>query len=127
MRLRIIVTAAALWGGFLLPAWARDDGRYANVDPIRKAWFHSLKQPGTGISCCDSSDCKPVEYDVRKGVYWAHLSDDRGDWGWHEIPPEKVITDPDVLRRNPTGSAVACWLGSPEKPHLYCFVPGALF
>lgn len=116
-----MIRLAALLLAFLAaaPALARDDGRYANADPIRRAWFKSLKHGG--ISCCDESDCRAVEYDVRGGKFWAHLVDERGDLGWREIPDDKVITDLDILRRNPTGSAVACWLGQT----VYCFVPGS--
>ncbi len=37
----------------------------------RGSWFKSLKQPGTGYSCCDISDCRRAEADWREGQWWA--------------------------------------------------------
>jgi hypothetical protein len=33
-----------------------------NADPALHGWFESLKQPGSGVSCCSIADCRPVEY-----------------------------------------------------------------
>jgi hypothetical protein len=42
----------------------------------RGSWFKSLKQPGSGFSCCDISDCKRTEADWRGGQWWAVVSGD---------------------------------------------------
>jgi hypothetical protein len=31
-------------------------------DPALAPWFESLKQPGTGASCCSIADCRTVEF-----------------------------------------------------------------
>src|SRR6516165_1239854 len=33
-----------------------------NPDPALAPWFESLKQPGTGASCCSIADCRTVEF-----------------------------------------------------------------
>jgi len=85
----------------------------ADADPALRPWFESLKQPGTGVSCCSISDCRPVQYrlapdgyEALVGSMWVHVPDDR------------------VLRRqqNPLGRAVLC--RSPASGTIFCFVPG---
>lgn len=115
--LKNISVAAAFVAAFLLPAQARDVGQVPANSPHAQ-WFKSLKQPGTGMSCCDVSDCHKVEFDVRAEQYVAKI-----EGRWVLIPPEKIVHD----AGNPTGSAVACYLSSENGIHLYCFIPGALF
>lgn len=78
------------------------------------AWFNSLKQPDTGISCCSVSDCRPVDYRVAQDRYEAAVAD--APEGWLPIPSEKI-----VHRENPTGRAVLC--RSPSTGTIFCFVP----
>ena len=56
----------------------------ADADPALRPWFESLKQPGTGVSCCSISDCRPVQYrlapegyEALVGSLWVHVPDDR--------------------------------------------------
>lgn len=108
------------------PAMARDQGQFENSDPGRAAWFKSLTRPDKRpdkFGCCDQSDCKPVESDLRAdGHYWAKLNDDI----WVQVPNEKIETDPETIQKNPTGMAVACWMGKPGEGgylYWYCFLP----
>ena len=41
---------------------APPDGADPN-SPIGQ-WFQSLKQPGSGASCCSIADCRPVDYRI---------------------------------------------------------------
>ena len=41
---------------------ASDAAPPENADPNLAPWFESLKQPGSGVSCCSIADCRPVEY-----------------------------------------------------------------
>lgn len=92
-------------------ASARDDGRYAQAP--HRDWFRSLKQPGTEVSCCDVSDCKPVEARTTNGR-WEAFIDNR----WVEVPDGKILQS----KSNPTGSAVACYTALGESVHFFCFV-----
>jgi hypothetical protein len=89
-----------------------------NADPSLSPWFESLRQPGTGASCCSIADCRIVEtrrghrgYEVRIDQTWNISSA-----FWLQVPAEKIL-DP---RSNPTGRAVLCY--TPEAGIL-CFVP----
>src|ERR1051325_5387430 len=80
--------------------------------PIAK-WFKSLRN-NHGLSCCEISDCRPVEARLRNGYYEA-LIDNR----WFRIPDETINNT-----GNPTGQYIACYSYYDDfSPHLYCFVP----
>src|SRR5215212_9154635 len=55
-----------------------------NADPALRPWFESLKQPGTGVSCCSISDCRPVQYRLASDGYEALI-----DSGWVRVPEDK--------------------------------------
>lgn len=79
-------------------------------------WYKSLKVPGTGVSCCDISDCRRLPDDmwrVNEGRFEVLLP-----FGWVAVPENRVLARPD----NPTGRPVLC--ASPTIVH--CFVPGEL-
>jgi hypothetical protein len=84
----------------------------ANADPALAPWFQSLSVPGTGISCCSITDCRPTEYRTVEDHYEALIEDK-----WVLIPPRKVLQRTD----NPLGRAVVCW--TPERG-IMCFVRG---
>ena len=81
-----------------------------NVDPALSGWFRSLRQPGTGISCCSMADCRTTDYRMTEEGYEALI-----DGEWRPVPPERVLDHTE----NPTGRAVVCYL--PGKGVL-CFV-----
>ena len=85
----------------------------ANADPALRPWFESLRQPGTGVSCCSISDCRPVQYRLSNSGYEALI-----DSGWVRIPKDKILHH----QTNPLGRAVLC--RSPASGTIYCFVPG---
>lgn len=75
-------------------------------------WFKSLKQPETGFSCCDISDCKRTEADWKDGQWWADVNG-----AYTPIPPDKEL---DVMSFD--GEAYVC--NSPNGK-IYCFIkPG---
>lgn len=80
-------------------------------------WYKSLRQPGTGISCCDISDCRPVEART-SGEGWEFDASGR----WVAVPSTKVIQN----KPNPTGRAVACYVGAGDTVVLFCFVPPSM-
>ncbi|HXP32336.1 MAG TPA: hypothetical protein VN832_14675 [Stellaceae bacterium] len=80
------------------------------ADPTLAPWFQSLRQPGTGVSCCSIADCRATEYRSRGEGYEAFI-----DERWISVPQERVLDHID----NPTGRAVVCY--EPTRGIL-CFV-----
>jgi hypothetical protein len=86
-------------------------------DPALAPWFESLKQPGTGASCCSIADCRTVDFRQDQDGYEV-LIDSRWKMSipfWLRVPPNRIIDRID----NPTNRAVVCF--TPEAGIL-CFV-----
>ena len=86
-------------------------------DPALAPWFESLKQPGTGASCCSIADCRTVDFRQDRDGYEVLID---GRWKisipfWLRVPPNRIIDRID----NPTNRAVVCF--TPEAGIL-CFV-----
>jgi hypothetical protein len=89
----------------------------ANPDPNLREWFRSLRQPRSGMSCCDISDCRYVDYRFVDNHY-----DIRIENQWMTVPGEGVIHG----KQNITGKAVACYTRSnpySDMITILCFVP----
>ena len=84
------------------------------VDPTLHGWFESLRQPGSGASCCSVADCRPVEYRLAAPGYEALL-----DAEWVRVPDDKILHG----KPNPTGRAQLC--RSPISGAILCFVPAS--
>jgi hypothetical protein len=89
-----------------------------NPDPALARWFESLKQPGTGASCCSIADCRTVEFRQDRDGYEVLID---GRWKmsipfWLRVPLNRIIDGID----NPTDRGVVCF--TPEAGIL-CFVP----
>lgn len=109
-RHRRSLRTAALSAFLLIPVMLALAAPPENADPALSQWFRSLRQPGTGISCCSMADCRTTEYRVIANGYEALI-----DGTWRTVPPDRVLDHTD----NPTGRAVVCYL--PSKGVL-CFV-----
>lgn len=83
-----------------------------NADPSLAPWFQSLRQPGTGVSCCSISDCRQTDF-RSVGTHYEVLI----DGVWRPVPGDKVLQRMD----NPTGRAVVCWT---PTMGIMCFVRG---
>ncbi len=79
----------------------------------RATWFRSLKQPNTGMSCCDVSDCRRTDADYRQGQWWAEV-----EGNWTPIPQEKQLDKLSI-----DGDAYVC---SGPRGTIYCFVPPSM-
>jgi hypothetical protein len=90
--------------GFAAPPPGADP----NSDMAR--WFQSLRQPGTGSSCCSLSDCRLTDYRAGASGYEAMVAG-----RWIAVPQDKILRG----ITNPTGRAVVC--ARPEGTIL-CFV-----
>jgi hypothetical protein len=93
--LLVVILAGATGAGF-----AQDRG----------AWFKSLKQPVTGASCCDISDCRRADADWKDGQWWADV-----EGQWTPIPKEKELKKTSI-----DGEAYVC---SGYGRKIFCFVP----
>lgn len=82
-------------------------------------WYKSLKNPITGISCCDISDC--TTYPSRTiDDHWEILYEGT----WWRVPDDVILKD----KSNPAGEAVACFRKYTNADHStyikwFCFVP----
>lgn len=106
MRLLLGIAAGLLVAG---AAQARPP---KNADPALAPWFHSLMQPGTGISCCSEADCRRTEFRINGDHYEAMIQGQ-----WQKVPAGAVLERAD----NPTGDAVVCWT---PTLGIMCFVRG---
>lgn len=110
--MKALMRAALAAGGAIVLAaifysatsWAEDRG----------SWFKSLKQPLTGASCCDVSDCVAApDAQKRDGQWWATVQGEMTP-----IPNEKILRD----KWSYDGKAYVC---SGYGRRIYCFVePG---
>jgi len=102
--------------GFVIgPAFARDDGRYAN-SPL-KQWFDSLKsEKGLCCSDADGNVVKDSDWESRDGRYRVMIEGE-----WHDVPQDAVITAPNLYGRTMVWP-VKAWGGV----HIRCFIPGAM-
>ena len=80
-----------------------------NADPTLAPWFQSLKQPGSGKSCCSISDCRVEPYRQTAIGYEVLL-----DGQWVPVPNDKILQ----RIENPIGRAVTCHSGRT----IFCFV-----
>ena len=108
--LGVALVLLALFG----PAWGQDAKHIQmyHDTPEKDAWFRSLKQPGSGFSCCSRSDCTRTDAVFSKGRWQAVVNG-----VWTLIPPEKEL---DTMSYD--GEAYVC-----NKPDgkIICFVrPG---
>jgi hypothetical protein len=109
-RLVLAALAVMLAG----PVWAQDAQHIQmyHDTPDKDAWFKSLKQPGSGFSCCSRSDCERTKAEFIGGQWQAVVNG-----AWTVIPPEKEL---DTMSYD--GEAYVC-----NKPDgkIICFVrPG---
>jgi hypothetical protein len=82
-----------------------------NADPALASWYQSLRQPGTGISCCSVADCRSTEARISATAEYEALIDGT----WLTVPSASILDRVD----NPTGRAVVCYV--PGRGIL-CFV-----
>jgi hypothetical protein len=104
-----IVIAAAVLGSLSSFAVAHPPPK---SDLRFEPWFESLRQPGTGMSCCSMADCRATDFRIQGGQYQARVMGK-----WEDVPPSVVLRRTD----NPTGRAIVCY--TPYRG-IMCFVRG---
>lgn len=96
----VIVWALAVVLAFGFAAFAHDP-------------YSGWRQPGTGKSCCDNRDCRPVRaYLGDDGLHYILLNE-----RWQPVPRDRVLQIP-----SPDLSAHACV--NDETDEIHCFVAG---
>lgn len=102
----------------------------------RAAWFRSLKQPGTNLSCCDISDCRRTKAEWRGNGWVAEVAMPDGTKRWTPIPAERVLKQPHSIdgeaylcqsAGSVAGPAYLNGIGlvtqGESEPTIYCFIP----
>jgi hypothetical protein len=79
-------------------------------DPALAPWFESLKQPGTGASCCSIADCRTVEFRQDRDGYEVLID---GRWNTLNRRPENVRVDAIIVVRD-TEQQVSLHLKNPR-------------
>ncbi len=93
---------------------AVDRGQFEHVSPEVRAWFKSVIAPN-GVPCCDESDGRRTDYDMREGAYWVPIEGE-----WMRVPERAIIRD----AGNPVGAAVVWYVRHRGTIIISCFVPG---
>jgi hypothetical protein len=119
--LRRALRAAGLAGMILCCQGPSHAAPPANADPELAPWFRALRQPKSGLSCCDMADCRRVKYRVVEGHFQAFIGNEFARWqnppyAWVDVPETSVLHEHD----NPTGEGIACWSGNA----IICFIEG---
>jgi hypothetical protein len=99
----------------LLPAQARDDGRFSGT-PFH-AWFDHLMS-GRGLCCAfaDGVSIQDVDWETQDGKYRVRLYGE-----WIAVPEDAVVTEPNIF-----GSAVVWpYVAFDGTVQVCCFLPGA--
>lgn len=112
-----VLALLGLWVAINRARAAPPDGADMSLAP----WYHSLKQPQSGGSCCSMADCRPTEWQERATGMWAFIGKrafgDAAPDRWEPVPADAVINRMD----NPEGRAVVCWT---PRFGVLCFVKG---
>ncbi len=113
----VAALAACLFACGVSLAWARDDGRYAAMDPAIHAWFDHLAS-GKGLCCsfADGFSIEDVDWDTDGSGYRVRV-----DGKWIDVPDAAVVTEP-----NRFGPAVVWpYRDIDGNTLIRCFLPGA--
>ena len=117
--IRMIALLASLSASTQVPAYARDNGQWGDVDPDTAAWFKSVRAP-SGLACCDVADGHPVDAQYRDDRHWWAFFEGE----WRQVPNEAVVKN----AHNPMGRAVV-WYASEglvngkRAFYIRCFAP----
>ena len=104
--------ALCLSAAFMLLAGSAFARPPKDADMSLAPWFQSLRQPGTGMSCCSIADCRPADFRIEGGRYQVMV-----DGSWQDVPADTILERMD----NPTGRAVVCY--TPYRG-IMCFIKG---
>lgn len=120
----VLLLAILLLGAISLsPARAQSVGDHDRGHAERHDWYRALRQPGSGMPCCNgvqqqpggavTGDCRPTRAFLGDDGVWRALVD--GEW---RLVPPRVVLDP-AQSREPIYAHVC----ANEAGHIYCFLP----
>lgn len=123
-RVRVTLSVAAcvllLAGLMAHAAYARDDGRYAQM-PL-KGWFDGLKSDkGPCCSDADGSALSDADWESRDGHFRVRIEGD-----WYDVPDEAVLTQPNLAGRTMVWPIYYRAMGVPLRVDIRCFIPGSM-
>ena len=116
-RCALAALAAGVFACAAIPSLARDDGRYATMNPAMHAWFDHLAS-GKGLCCsfADGFSIEDVDWDTDGARYRVRV-----DGKWIDVPDAAVVTEP-----NRFGPAVVWpYQDADGNTQIRCFLPGA--
>lgn len=120
----LLVAALIIW---VVPAKARDDGRFAAS--ALKPWFDSLRS-GKGLCCSDAdgSALSDADWETRGGKFFVHVptrpaasAGEQPAMEWVEVPEDAVITEP-----NRVGRTMVWPIYGYQGLSIRCFLPGSM-
>lgn len=99
-----------------LPEGTTIDGQWGHGHAENHDWYKTLKQPGTGYSCCSGDvahgDCRPTRaYKMSDGTWRALV-----DGHWETVPPGVVLKT-----MAPDGNSHVC---AGKSGMIFCFIGG---
>jgi hypothetical protein len=121
----VTILALVLFGA-IATSLARPSVQWAQSSPERQEWFERAQRPGTGIkdedrwhstqSCCaENADAYEAdEFETEDGELFATITKGSKDIPAGirvHIPKDKIITDLEFLRKNPTGHGWVWMIG----------------
>jgi len=119
-RSQSVVAAITLLLSFTVgPRALAQDGDHGVGHAENHDWYRELKQPGTGMSCCNGTvggiegDCRPTRAYIDDNGTWRALMDGK----WVIIPPRVVLQS-----LAPDGGSHIC---ANRSGTIYCFMGGS--
>lgn len=85
-----------------------------NADLTLAPFYRSLTLPGQYNGyCCNNSDCRPVEAELRNGTWWALASKEvfgeNAPDKYVEVDPNHIIREEDLKPGKRPITAAGCW------------------
>jgi hypothetical protein len=88
----LLFLAVLAFGAMVDVAYGQQPGDFGYRHDLHHDWYQHLKQPATGVSCCNGTtpdapgDCRPTKA-YKVGDTWKALLDGE----WVTVPPQTVI------------------------------------
>ena len=97
-------------------------GNYGEGHDALHGWYQTLRQPQTGMACCNNEDCRPTK-SRRVGATIEVLVDGE----WLTVPPDKIldVPSPDLESHVCAAKFARGWPSRVKSDSIYCVVLGA--
>ena len=81
-------------------------------------WYLTLKEPRTGMSCCNKQDCRPTQHRINNGAVEVEV-----DGEWTPVPQYKILNTPSPDLQSHVCAPKAGFTF--QKGHIFCVVLGS--